>query len=69
MDGAGHQFLTGSGFAEQQHGGIAGRHSSDILQNDLQALALPDDFPESEFRIDFLLEIKLLFRQLSPGFA
>src|ERR1019366_1406314 len=64
-----HQFLSCSRFAQQQHGGIADRHFPHILHDGFQGLALPDDVPEPQFRIDFLLQIKLFFRKLFLGLA
>src|SRR5260370_2811712 len=40
-----------------------------MLHDHLQGLALPDDFSKPQFRVDFLLQIKLLFRQPLLGFA
>ena len=39
----GEQLLTGPGFAEQQHGGIGGRHLPDLLHDLADGGALSDD--------------------------
>ena len=68
MNSARDQFFAGAGFAEEQHGGIAGSYFGHAFHDGLQGLALADDVVEAEFCVDLVLEIELLFGQLLLGF-
>src|SRR6202790_511208 len=58
------QFLSGSGFTLDEHGGIGRRHGFNLLQYGTQQGTVPDNFLEVHLRTDFVFEIKFLLRQL-----
>src|ERR1700751_5302640 len=60
MDGAGDQFLAGSRFSQNQHGGFFTSHSLYLFQHTLQGPALSDDLLESIIRLQFFFEITSL---------
>jgi hypothetical protein len=64
MDGAGDQFFARAGLAADQDRGLGGRDRLDVLQNRAQCGALAHDVAEVVLRPHFLLEVRLLLRQL-----
>src|SRR5215468_5496006 len=47
MDGAGDHFFARPRLAQQEHGGIRGRHGLDRLEDAAQRRTVPDDLRES----------------------
>ena len=58
MNGARDKLFAGAGFAEDQHGGVAGGSELHLRQSAFDGRTLADDFLEIEFAANFFLEIK-----------
>ena len=57
VDGTGNQFLPGSRFSENQHGGIAGGHSCRLRESALQTWTVPNNLFEIQLGADFILKV------------
>ena len=64
MNGAGNRFLPSSGFAQNQHRGLARGHSLRLRQNTFQGSAFTNDLLKIEFRTDLVFQVKLFLCEL-----
>src|SRR5688572_2795419 len=69
VNGASDQFLAGSGFPENQNGGVGCSDVFDLLQDSPQRLALADDLIEVELGSNLVFEVELFLGQLVLQFA
>ena len=60
VNGAGHEFLSGAGFAQYQNSCIGGRDYLNAFQNGLEGCPLTDHVAVVVIEPDFVLQIKLL---------
>ena len=63
VNGTRDQFLSRSGFTQNQHRGTTGRHGSRLRQHTLQFRAFAHDFLEIEFAADLVFQVQFFFRQ------
>ena len=64
VDRAGDQLLPGSRFPIDEHRGVRGRYLCDLRQNMPERLTVSDNLLEVVFAADFLLQVRVLRRQL-----
>ena len=67
MQGFGDNFLAGSAFALQEHGGTAVRHLGDEVENLQHRLAFADDIFEVVALLEGALQLDVLFFGTSPS--
>lgn len=64
MQGTGHHFLAGAGFAGDEHGGIGARHLGNALAHLLQGRARANEAIGGPVGIDFVNQIRALLLDL-----
>ena len=64
VDGLGKKLLAGAGFAQQQHGAVAGCHHVHLLQNAHDGVALPNDDAHVRLALYLFRKIEVFLRKV-----